>query len=120
MKIQIIIAFLLFHYTCFSQQIDSTKYKIKVETSEITDKYFTNDPIWRGADGASSVDLGNGKILWLFSDSFICSDSTRSRKKSSIIRNSIAIQEGYDLKPAPVRFYWDKTKKSPQSFFHIQ
>ena len=118
-KIQIIITFLLFDFVCFSQQIDTTKYKIKVETSEITDKYFTNDPVWLGADGASSIDLGNRKILWLFSDSFIASDSTRSRKKSSIIRNSLAIQDGNDLKHAPVRYYWDKSEKSPQSFFHI-
>jgi len=119
MKIQIIITFLLFDFACFSQQIDTTKYKIKVETSEITDKYFTNDTVWLGADGASSIDLGNGKILWLFSDSFIASDSTRSRKKSSIIRNSVAIQDGNDLKRSPVRFYWDQSEKSPQSFFHI-
>ena len=119
MKFQILIALLSVCNIVVGQQIDTTKYHIKVEVSEPVDQYFTKDRVWRGADGAATVDLGNGKLLWLFSDSFICSDSTGSRKKSSIIRNSVAIQDGYDLKAAPVRFYWDKSKKSPQSFFHL-
>ena len=71
MKFANLIFFLLYYNICFSQQIDEKKYSIKVETSEVVDSFFKNDPIWRGADGASSIELENGKILWLFSDSFI-------------------------------------------------
>lgn len=117
MKFSTIIIFLLFYNICISQPFDTTKYSIKIEKSGETDKYFTNDLFWRGADGASSVDLENGKVLWLFSDGFICRDSSMSRKNSKIIRNSIAIQDGYDLKTAPIKFYWDKSKKKPQAFF---
>ena len=87
--------------------------------SRETDKYFTNDYVWLGADGTSSVDLENGKVLWLFSDGFICRDSSMSRKNSKMIRNSIAIQDGYNLKAAPIKFYGDKSKEKPQAFFQI-
>lgn len=120
MKSLILIIFLLFSNICIGQPFDTTRYNIKVEFSKETDKYFTNDLLWRGADGASSIDLENGNVLWLFSDSFICSDSSRSRKKSTIIRNSIAIQDGYNLKTAPIKFYWDKSSKESRAFFHLQ
>lgn len=67
------------------QPFKTTKYSIKIELSRETDKYFTNDFVRRGADGDSSVDLENGKVLWLFSDGFICSDSSMSRKSSKMI-----------------------------------
>ena len=119
MRLLAIAAFLVLNNFGFSQQIDTTKYRIKVETSEATDRYFTKDRIWLGADGAASVDLENGKVLWLFSDSFIGKDTTGSRKNSVIIRNSIAVQDGYDLKGESLRYYWDKKGKSPTAFFHI-
>jgi len=119
MKSSTLIIFLLFYNICIGQLFDTTKYSIKIEMSGETDKYFINDFSWRGADGASSVDLENGKVLWLFSDSFICSDSSMSRKNSKMIRNSIAIQDGYNLKTAPIKFYWDESKKKRQAFFHI-
>lgn len=112
-----IVIFLLFTRICSTQPFDTAKYSIKVEWSKTADQYFTHDPVWRGADGAASIDLGNGKVLWLFSDSFI-SDSAGSRKKSKIIRNSIAIQDGFDLRTASLTFYWDKSKKEPEAFFH--
>jgi Domain of unknown function (DUF4185) len=36
-----------------------------------------------------------------------------------MIRNSIAIQNGYDLKTAPIKFYWDNFSKESQAFFHL-
>ncbi|MEZ4826272.1 MAG: hypothetical protein R3C61_08255 [Bacteroidia bacterium] len=90
----------------------------KVETPESSQQFFTNDPVWRGADGASSIDLGNGKILWLFSDSFIASDSSGSRKNAVLIRNSIAVQDGYDLPTAIIRFFWNRKGGNPRAFFH--
>lgn len=119
MKLRILIIFLLLHHICISQPFDTTWYKIRVEVSGETNKFFTNNFFWRGADGASSVDLENGKLLWLFSDSFISNDSSGSRKNSEIVRNSIAIQEDYDLQNTSLKFYWDKSKEKPQAFFHI-
>ncbi|MBK5271910.1 MAG: DUF5005 domain-containing protein [Bacteroidia bacterium] len=120
MKPGTLIILLFLYQICISQPFDTSMYKIKVEVSEERNKFFTNNSVWRGADGASSVDLENGKVLWLFSDSFISGDSSASRKNSSIIRNSIAIQEGYDLQNAPLKFYWNQSKEKPRAFFHIE
>jgi RNA polymerase sigma factor (sigma-70 family) len=74
------------------QPLDTTKYHISVTSTGRTNSFFRNDKVWRGADGAASVDLGNGRVLWLFSDGFIAADSSASRKNSKMIRNSVAIQ----------------------------
>lgn len=102
---------------CLSQPLDTTKYRIEVSSAGRTNPFFRSDKLWRGADGAASVDLGNGRVLWLFSDGFIASDSSGSRKNSKMIRNSVAIQQGYDLNSASIRYYYDKSGKEPHSFF---
>jgi hypothetical protein len=99
------------------QPLDTTKYHISVTSTGRTNSFFRNDKVWRGADGAASVDLGNRRVLWLFSDGFIAADSSASRKNSKMIRNSVAIQEGVDLNSASIRFYWDRKGKEPHSFF---
>lgn len=114
-----VIAFLLLPGSIFCQAFDTSKYWVSVDSSEAINKFFTHDPVWRGADGAASVDLGNGKVLWLFSDSFISNDSSGSRKNSKFVRNSIAIQQGYDLKTATVKFYWNRSKKRVGDFFYL-
>ena len=119
MKCFNILLIVLISHVVLGQSIDASKYNIKVEVSPATDRFFTNDPVWRGADGAASVDMGNGKVLWLFSDGFICGDSTRLRKNSKMIRNSIAIQDGYDLNSASLKYFWDKSGKNPQAYFHL-
>lgn len=108
---------LLVSYVGLSQPFDTSSYNISAEMTGEADRYFTTDPVWRGGDGASSIDLENEKVLWLFSDSFICTDSSRLRINSDLIRNSIAIQEGYNLQNAPVTYYWNTTKKKPHAFF---
>jgi len=100
-----------------AQLFDTSAYDISVDFSKENDGFFTKDPVWRGADGAASVDLGNGRVLWLFSDSFIATDSLFSRKRSKFVRNSIAIQQGYDLKTASLQFYWNRSGKDPKDFF---
>jgi len=118
MKVLTLIILLSVSEFCMGQSFDTARYAIQVKYSNATDQYFKTDAAWRGADGASSVELGNGKIVWLFSDTFICSDSTRSRKGSTIVRNSVGVQDGYDLKTASIKYYWDKTEKVPKAFFH--
>ena len=43
------------------------------------DSLFRSDPLWLGADAAFSVDLGRGRVLWLFGDSFVASKSAETR-----------------------------------------
>lgn len=86
---------------------------------EVSNHIFTGDRFWRGADGAGSVDMGTGNILWLFSDTFIDTKGTGSRKGSRMINNSIAIQSGNDIETAGIRFYYGGTSAKPQSFFRL-
>ena len=117
-KILTFIIFCLLSQRSICQSFDTSAYRISFEPSDQINTFFTKDKAWRGADGASSIDLGKGKVLWLFSDGFICSDSSGTRSKSTMIRNSVAIQDRYDLKTASVKFYWRKQGPHPQSFFN--
>ena len=52
-----------------------------IEVNEVDNSIFTADKFWRGADGAASIDLENGKTLWLFSDTFIDPQGTGKRSE---------------------------------------
>lgn len=114
-----LILFLGIPGSIFCQSFDTGRYKIDVESAAELNNFFARDLLWRGADGAASVDLGNGRVLWLFSDSFTSKDSSASGKRTSMVRNSIAIQQGYDIKNASLKFYWNRLKKKPRDFFYL-
>lgn len=115
-----ILLFLFIAHGVSGQPLDTIAYRITVSSTGKTNSFFRNDKAWRGADGAATVDLGNGRVLWLFSDGFIASDSSGSRKNSKMIRNSVAIQEGYDINGASIHYYWERSGKEPRSFFPEQ
>ena len=81
------------------------------------DLLFRKDASWLGADDAYSIDMGNGRVLWLFADSFIALRPGGTRHQSKMIRNSIAIQRGYDPSSASIKFYWRTGRGKPASFF---
>ena len=81
------------------------------------DRLFRQDSRWLGADDAYSIDLKDGRILWLFGDSFIAPTAEGLRSKAAIIRNSVGIQTGSDPSRAGMRFYWRGENQSPRSFF---
>ena len=89
------------------------------EAEEVDNSFFRNDKFWRGADGAATIDLENGKILWLFSDTFIDTAGTGLRSNSVMINNTLAIQEGNDLKYSKLLFYWKGENDKPKSFFKL-
>jgi hypothetical protein len=74
---------------------------------------FSQNPMWTGSDGAYSVDLHNGKALWLFSDTFIGIISGGKRQNNDLINNSIGLQ---DISAGKMTFYW-KQKQKPGSYF---
>jgi hypothetical protein len=78
---------------------------------------FHQEPRWLGGDGVYSIDLGQGRVLWLFSDSFIATSAANTRSQSTIVRNSLAIQTGYDPATASMRFFWSETSNGPDAFF---
>ncbi len=83
------------------------------------DALFHRDRHWVGGDDAYSVDLGGGRTLWLFGDSWIDpSGQGRRGAASTMIRNSVAIQTGRDPSKAGMAFRWRRGPEgAPASFF---
>lgn len=81
------------------------------------DKLFHSDPLWLGADGDYSVDIGNGRVLWIFSDTFVARKAGDDRRHAAFIHNSVAIQSGYDPSHATIKFYWRTRRGEPSEIF---
>lgn len=91
----------------------------KTVISEIDNSIFKKDNYWRGADGAATVELSSGKVLWLFSDTFIDQDGTGKRANAkTMIRNSIAIQDSNSLK-SELTYYYKGTNEKPDDYFKV-
>ena len=95
----------------------TTSYHIEAQRWIEAEKIFHSDSHWLGGDGATSIDLGNGRVLWLFGDSFIDLSGIGSRRSSNLVRNSLAIQTGYDPSNASMKFYWNMHDGTPSAFF---
>jgi hypothetical protein len=80
------------------------------------DRLFRTAPRWLGGDAAFSVDLGAGRTLWLFGDSFIATSAAHKRSESKMVRNSAAIQRGADPSKASMTFCWGDAAGQPASF----
>jgi hypothetical protein len=82
------------------------------------ERLFRGDPFWMGGDAAYSIDLGRGRILWLFGDSFISPEGAASRSGAPFARNTIAIQQGYDPSSATMAFHFRRDSAgNPIAFF---
>lgn len=91
----------------------------RFEVSTLDNSIFMANKFWCGADGAATIDLGNGKILWLFSDTFIDTCGTGQRARSKMINNTIAVQNRNDLQNAELRFFWKGSNSKPKAFFEL-
>lgn len=82
------------------------------------DRLFHQDPRWMGADGASSIDLGGSRSLWLFGDTFVATTAANLRSQAALPRNTIAVQDRRDPVTATMRFFWGSDAAGkPTSFF---
>jgi hypothetical protein len=79
-------------------------------------------PLWDGADGAEMVDLGDGRRLWLFGDTYSGPTTSTNIIVQAFLRDSIAVQQGkcfefrlggvpdgindYFKRPGPTEWYW--------------
>jgi len=70
-----------------------------------------------GSDDAYTIELAEGRVLWLFGDTFIGDGVTTNRRDCHFIRNSIGIQNGSDPSDAEISFHWGGGKESPSDFF---
>lgn len=78
---------------------------------------FHKNPRWLGADAAYSIPLGGERVLWLFGDTYIATSDRYIRSESTMVRNSVALQEGLDPTKAKITFYWNTKNGKPASFF---
>ena len=90
---------------------------IKAERWYEAEQLFRNDDRWLGGDGAYSVDLGAARVLWLFGDSLVGRGYSRDRSGAAVVRNTVAIQRGYNPAEATASFYWNIEKGRPDAFF---
>ncbi len=82
------------------------------------DALFQRDPAWRGGDGAGSIDLGGGRVLWLFGDSFVAPrDAPPGRRAAKLVNNSVGIQHGYDPVTAGFHTYHGRDDGEAAPFF---
>jgi hypothetical protein len=81
------------------------------------DRLFLRDPHWVGSDGASSVDLGGGRILWLFGDTWVDPSGRHTRKGATMVSNTLAIQSGTDPSRSSITFYWGPVVKGKPTAF---
>jgi hypothetical protein len=81
------------------------------------DALFHRDPRWLGGDVAYSIDLGSERVLWLFGDTFVATSAAHVRRESVMVRNSIAIQTGYDPSRATIAFHWGTKGAAPSETF---
>lgn len=82
------------------QRIEQTSPSVPDTTScgqadqAATQAWRLNGPGWNGGDGGSSVHLPDGRVVWLFTDSFIGSvqvDNQRSPFTNTLIHNSLVV-----------------------------
>jgi hypothetical protein len=77
------------------------------------DAVFTRQHGWTGGDVAGTVDLGDGRVLWLFGDTWIGDVTAGAHVPGAqMVNNSLAIvakslpYDGRAPAPAAVKFYW--------------
>ncbi len=71
-------------------------------------KLASSDTDWLGGDIGLSVDLGDGRSVMLFGNSYIAKSPERERINAHNIANSILYQSGSDLLTAKLEYAWRK------------
>ena len=86
------------------------------------DAAFTRTSGWTGGDVAGTVNLGDGRMLWLFGDTWIGDVADgRHANGSRMVNNTIAIQSltGKASEPpakSELQFYWHGGSKDPSAW----
>jgi hypothetical protein len=89
---------------------------VAAETLPLYDAMFQRTEGWTGADGAYSVPLGDGRILWLFSDTWVGRIGDKGHAGSAMINNSIAVQKRAEPN-ANLEFHYRTAAGKPESMF---
>ncbi|MEC8895783.1 MAG: DUF5005 domain-containing protein [Planctomycetota bacterium] len=84
------------------------------------DRIFSRKKGWTGADGCYSVELGAGRTLWLYSDTWVGTVAEgKHAKGSQLVNNSIGLQpsiaQGKPPKHDSLEFFWGKPGKDSKA-----
>jgi hypothetical protein len=90
---------------------------LRAEPWPEADRLFRQSRRWLGGDAASTIDMGNGKTLWLFGDSFVADRVEGDREQSRMIHNSVGLQTGEDPSRSTLNQYWRTENGAPAAFF---
>lgn len=101
---------------CSTEWREDSSSKVESTSWPEADRLFRSDQRWLGGDGAFSVDLGDGRVLWMFGDSFVAKKGGATRRQSAFVRNSVAIQTGYDPSHTTIKFYSAMRRGNPIDF----
>jgi hypothetical protein len=80
--------------------------RISVAPLPAWDAAFDRNSGWVGGDGAYSTDLGRGRALWLFGDTFVGRVEEGRRAGARLIANSLAVQQGEQPGAALFEFFY--------------
>lgn len=86
------------------------------------DVVFQQTKGWTGADGINTADLLDGRVLWIFGDTWIGQiNEGRRCTNSEIVNNTIAIHQKPSLSwmppdPQHIKFYWENENNKNQSW----
>jgi hypothetical protein len=80
--------------------------RLRVEPLPLYDAAFERTAGWIGGDGAYATDLGGGRLLWMFGDTFVGRVENGRRIDARLINNSAAIQTGREPNAAALAFIY--------------
>lgn len=102
----------LFVYAC-----DSSNKSTSHGPWPSADSLFRSNPTFLGGDSAYSADLGDGRVLWQFGDTFVGPGAGGTRADSVLVRNAMAIQTGYNPESANLNFFSAENNGAPTAIF---
>jgi Domain of unknown function (DUF4185) len=99
-----------------SAGIETANAKLVAKAWPEADALFHRDARWLGGDDAYSINLGDGRVAWFFGDSFVVPSVPGQRNGTTMVRNSVGLQTGYDPSRAEFKCYWQQADDKPSSF----
>ena len=89
---------------------------VAVSIAEDYNRLFTREDGWTGGDIATSIPLRDGRILWLFGDSWIGPVRNGRHTNAGMVHNTVALQQGLDPASARLEFFWGEKEGKPDDF----
>jgi hypothetical protein len=87
-----------------------------VQPAEDYNKLFYRQDGWTGSDIAFSLPLSDGRVLWLFGDTWIGKIRNGRHTDSTMVNNTIGVQQGLDPASARLAFFHGSKDGKPAAF----